>query len=249
MEREYAGKIALVTGGAGGIGREIARQYALNGSAVAVVDIDEEAGHALARALEAEGLSVIFIQADISRPEQCEEAVRAVAEAFGGVDILINCAGLGRSAHPCELAVEDWDYVLNVNLRAAFLFARHCAKLMRARGSGSIVNIASTRALMSEPNTEAYAASKGGLLALTHGLAASLAPDNIRVNCISPGWICADGYEALSQADHRQHLSGRVGTPLDIARACLYLTSASNEFIDGQNIIIDGGMTKKMIYV
>lgn len=249
MELRYDGKTALVTGGAGGIGREIARQYALAGAAVAIVDIDRAAGETLAATLGSEGHSALFVAADISQPDDCERAIKEAAAAFGRVDVLVNCAGLGRGAHPCDLAVADWDYVLNVNLRAAFLFARHCAPHMKAVGGGAIVNISSTRAIMSEPNTEAYAASKGGLLALTHALAASLAPDKIRVNCISPGWICTEGYENLTEADHSQHLSRRVGTPLDIARACLYLTADGNDFINGQNIVIDGGMTVKMIYV
>jgi NAD(P)-dependent dehydrogenase (short-subunit alcohol dehydrogenase family) len=117
----------------------------------------------------------------------------------------------------------------------------------KTSGGGSIVNIASTRAFMSEPGSEAYAASKGGIVALTHALAASLAPDKIRVNCISPGWIETRDYESLREADHKQHFSGRVGKPNDIARACLYLAAPGNEFINGENIIIDGGMTRRMI--
>ena len=113
---------------------------------------------------------------------------------------------------------------------------------------GSIVNIASTRAFMSEPNAEAYAASKGGIIALTHALAASLSPYNITVNSISPGWIETGDYGALRDKDHSQHLSGRVGTPEDIARACMYLTQEGNNFVTGTNITVDGGMTKKMMY-
>jgi NAD(P)-dependent dehydrogenase (short-subunit alcohol dehydrogenase family) len=111
---------------------------------------------------------------------------------------------------------------------------------------GLIVNIASTRAFMSEPDSEAYAASKGGLVSLTHALAASFAPHRVRVNCISPGWIETGDYLKLREADHLQHFSGRVGRPEDIAKACLFL--AGNDFINGENIIIDGGMTRKMIY-
>jgi NAD(P)-dependent dehydrogenase (short-subunit alcohol dehydrogenase family) len=114
---------------------------------------------------------------------------------------------------------------------------------------GAIVNIASTRALMSEPNSEAYAASKGGILSLTHALAVSLAGDHIRVNAISPGWIETGDYGKLRQIDHAQHPAGRVGKPDDIARACLYLCHDENDFITGTNIVIDGGMTRKMIYV
>ncbi|HOP73043.1 MAG TPA: SDR family oxidoreductase, partial [Thermoclostridium caenicola] len=111
------------------------------------------------------------------------------------------------------------------------------------------VNIASTRALMSEPNWEAYAATKGGIVALTHALAASLGKDRITVNAISPGWIETGDYTRLRPADHEQHLSGRVGKPEDIARACLYLTDKANDFVTGINLVVDGGMTRKMIYV
>lgn len=111
-----------------------------------------------------------------------------------------------------------------------------------------MVNIASTRASMSEKNSEAYAASKGGLLALTHAMAVSYAEENITVNCISPGWIHTGDYEKLRDIDHSQHLSGRVGKPEDIARACLFLTQPENNFINGENLVIDGGMTRKMIY-
>jgi len=119
---------------------------------------------------------------------------------------------------------------------------------MRDHGGGAIVNIASTRAFMSEPDSEAYAATKGGIVALTHALAASFSKDNIRVNCISPGWIKTGDYSQLKPSDHSQHFSGRVGKPEDVAEACIYFTKEGNDFINGANIIIDGGMTRKMIY-
>jgi NAD(P)-dependent dehydrogenase (short-subunit alcohol dehydrogenase family) len=112
----------------------------------------------------------------------------------------------------------------------------------------SIINLSSTRALMSEPNSEAYAATKGGIISLTHALAASFSKDNITVNSISPGWIETGNYQALRQSDHEQHFSNRVGEPLDIARACLYLSDEKNNFVNGTNLVIDGGMTRKMIY-
>lgn len=149
---------------------------------------------------------------------------------------------------PYDLPVEEWDTVINTNLRCTFLCSREEARIMKEHGGGSIVNIASTRAIMSEPDSEAYAASKGGIVALTHTLAASFAGEHIRVNCISPGWIETGDYGKLRDQDHEEHFSGRVGKPEDIARACLYLTSPGNEFINGANIIIDGGMTRKMIY-
>lgn len=133
----------------------------------------------------------------------------------------------------------------------------HAAPLMKRSGGGAMINIASTRALQSEPNTEAYAASKGGVLALTHALAVSLGPDRIRVNAVSPGWIDVTEWKKaalrkaahLTEADHAQHPVGRVGHPDDIASACVFLASDEAGFVTGQNLVIDGGMTVKMIYV
>ncbi|MBJ6363757.1 SDR family oxidoreductase [Paenibacillus sp. MAHUQ-46] len=164
-------------------------------------------------------------------------------------NVLINSAGFGITKSLFELTVEEWDSVLNANLRGAFLCGREAANQMKTQSEGgSIIHIASTRALMSEPNTEAYAASKGGMVALTHAMAASLAPYKIRVNSISPGWIETRHYDELRKQDHNQHWSGRVGRPEDIVRACIYLTDLNNDFVNGTNLIIDGGMTHKMIY-
>lgn len=142
----------------------------------------------------------------------------------------------------------EWDEIINTNLRSVFIFSREAAKVMKINNGGSIVNISSTRTLMSEPGSEAYAASKGGIISLTHAMAASLSDSNIRVNCISPGWIETGDYQQLRKADHDQHFSKRIGTPDDIAKACLFLTLEDNDFINGINLVVDGGMTKKMIY-
>jgi NAD(P)-dependent dehydrogenase (short-subunit alcohol dehydrogenase family) len=171
-----------------------------------------------------------------------------VAE-FGAVDVLINNAGFARFKSPYELTVAEWDDMLNTHLRGMFLCAREAAKPMRDSGrGGAIVNVASTRARMSEPGAEAYAAAKGGIVALTHALAVSLGPDRIRVNCVSPGWIETSSYDALRAVDHAQHPTGRVGKPEDVALACLYLTDPANDFVTGVDLVVDGGMTRKMIY-
>lgn len=245
---DYQNKVVIVTGAGNGIGSVIATHYARLGASVALWDRDPKGLRAIQETLEKEGFETLTRVIDLTNPDEIVTGIEAVKESLGRIDVLINNAGLGRTKSPYELPVDDWDYVLNTNLRGSFLCAREAAQVMRAQGKGAIVNIASTRALMSEPHTEAYAASKGGILALTHALAISLGPDRITVNAISPGWIETGDYSQLKASDHAQHPAGRVGKPDDIARACLYLTDPENDFITGTNLIIDGGMTRKMIY-
>lgn len=244
-----AGMCVLITGAAGGIGRRLAEVYAERGACVAMTDLADTEGERLARAMAERGRDVAFFPADLRRPDQIVRLFGQVEETFGGVDILINNAARHIVKSPLELTVEEWDEVLEVNLRGAFLCAREAARRMIARRSGgAIVNIASTRAVQSEADTEAYAASKGGLLALTHALAVSLGPHRIRVNAICPGWIETGDYAALRDIDHAQHPAGRVGRPDDVALACLYLTDPENDFVTGTALFVDGGMTRKMIY-
>ena len=178
---------------------------------------------------------------------------RAVAK-WGRLDVLVNNAAISRNKPLGDLTLEEWNATLAVNLTGPFLCAKHAAPHLHVNG-GAIINIASTRAFMSEPNTEAYSASKGGIVALTHALAASLAP-RVRVNCISPGWIETAAWRMrsarrkpnLRTKDHAQHWAGRVGAPADIAALALFLASDVSGFITGANFIADGGMTRKMIY-
>lgn len=246
---KFTGKVVIVTGAGRGIGRAVASSFAVEGARVVIAEKDPATGQDVMREISAGGGETIFIRTDISIPEQVSLMVGKTVEKFGRIDILVNDAGFGIWKSPLDLSVEEWDDVINTNLRGAFLCAREAARFMKDHGGGSIINIASTRAFMSEAGSEAYAASKGGVVALTHALAASLAQYRIRVNCISPGWIETGDYSALREADHLQHFSGRVGRPEDIARACLFLSGEGNDFISGENIIIDGGMTRKMIYL
>ncbi|WP_277657249.1 SDR family oxidoreductase [Seleniivibrio woodruffii] len=225
----------LVTGGAKGIGRGIVRHMTASGRKVFIADIDEAAGKQTA-----EETGAVFIRTECAD----EASVRACVEQCGELYALINNAGI---ASPKRLPLNgttlaDWQRVIDVNLTGAFLFAKYASARMT---KGHIINIASTRAFQSEPDTFAYSASKGGIIALTHSLAVSLGPD-ILVNCISPGWINCDETYSPAETDHSQHPAGRVGTPEDIAKAVQFLISS--EFITGQNITIDGGMTVKMIY-
>jgi NAD(P)-dependent dehydrogenase (short-subunit alcohol dehydrogenase family) len=246
---DFNRKVVIVTGAGKGIGRCIAETYASEGARVIIAEKDSDLGIRTETEITSRNLEARFIKTDVSRPDDISELMRKVAGKYQAIDILINNAGISRWESPYTLQVEQWDEIINTNLRSVFLCSREAAQTMKAQGGGSIVNIASTRAFMSEPETEAYAATKGGIVALTHALAASFANDHIQVNCISPGWIETGDYGNLREIDHNQHLSGRVGKPEDIAAACLYLTKEGNNFINGANIIIDGGMTRKMIYV
>ena len=239
----FTGKTVVITGAAQGIGRSIALMYASQHANIVLADMNP-LGNQVADEI---GKQAIFVQTDVRKPDQIIKLMEKAVEHSGKIDILINNAGKFAPVSPYEATVDEWDDIINTNLRSVFLCSREAAKYMKGNG-GRIVSIASTRAFMSESNTEAYAATKGGIIALTHALARSLGSDGINVNCISPGWIETGDYNALSELDHAQHLARRVGKPEDIAQACLYLTHPLNDFITGQNVTIDGGMTKKMIY-
>ncbi len=242
----YRGKTVIVTGAANGIGRAVAKAFAAEHAMVILADIDEPAGSGLERSLNASGGTALFLRTDVSNPDSIRRMIAETVTKTGQIDILINNAGIAAYASFDELAVDEWDRVLNTNLRGAFLCSQEAARHMT--NGGAIVNMASTRALMSEPDWEAYAASKGGLLSLTHAMALSLAPKRIIVNAISPGWIHTRDPKNLRSIDHSQHPAGRVGKPEDIARACLFLCHPENRFITGEQLVIDGGMTRKMIY-
>ncbi len=236
----------LITGAADGIGFGTARFYAEKGFQVIGVDKDREKGKEALENLP--GGRGAFYYCDVSDPDSTAELFQQLNEDSRSFSILINNAGESTFTSMFELSVDDWDRILNTNLRSVFLFSKLAAALWKKNGTkGRIVNMASTRALMSEPDSEAYAASKGGITALTHAMASSLSPWSIRVNCISPGWIHT-GREELTEADHLQHLSNRVGRTMDVAKACFYLTDPENDFVNGENLVVDGGMTRKMIY-
>jgi len=245
----FENKTVIVTGAAQGIGKEVAAQYAKMGASVVMADINEELGETVCSQLVRDGYKAIFVPTDVRKEQEVIHLMTTAVAHFKTIDILINNAGIFKPASPYDLPMEIFDDIINTNLRSVFLCSREAAKFMRLNPKGgAIVSMASTRAFMSEPNTESYAATKGGIVALTHALASSLGPDSIRVNCISPGWIETGDYGSLKEADHLQHFSGRVGKPEDIARACFYLTDEKNDFVTGINLTVDGGMTKKMIY-
>ena len=254
-------KIVAITGGGAGIGRGIAWHFARAGYAVSITDSDRQAGKESLEVMREAGVEAIFVPGDVSRPADVNRWLARTKAKLGCPDLLINNAGTEIRKDVLELTIAEFDRVIATNLRGTFICSQAVARMMAKRGSkskmsGAIINIASTRAFMSEAGTEGYTASKGGIVALTHGMAISLAKHRIRVNCISPGWIeTADWQRASkarkphhSRADKEQHPVGRVGMPEDIAKACQFIAEDAG-FMTGQNLILDGGMTVKMIYV
>jgi NAD(P)-dependent dehydrogenase (short-subunit alcohol dehydrogenase family) len=246
-------RTVLVTGGAQGIGRATIAACLDKGWNAVAMDVDAEALNALDQELDHAGRLLCIKGPNHDEPGVRDAVARSV-ETFGGLTGLVNNAGFSRNMPLEDLSLEDWSAVIATNLTGGFLCAKHAAPHLR-KAKGAIVNLASTRAFMSEADTEAYSASKGGVFGLTHALAASLAPD-VRVNAISPGWIATQAWQKpatrqepeLSPEDHGQHWSGRVGAPPDVASMAVYLLSDEAGFITGANMVIDGGMTRKMIY-
>lgn len=248
-------KVVVVTGGAQGIGRGMVDYFLEVGWRVAALDIDGEAGEELV-AMYGYQPRLAYYQVDVGDEAGVAAGVQQVVDCFGVIDGLVNNAGIADPGRTpvTELALADWEKMLTTNLTGAFLMTKYSIPHLRRR-CGALVNIASTRALQSEANTEAYGASKGGLVALTHSLAVSLGPE-VRVNCILPGWIDVSGlkkraacYESqLSREDHLQHPVGRVGVAADVAALAAFLLGEEAGFITGQAFVVDGGMTRKMIY-
>ncbi len=229
-------RVALVTGAAHGIGLAISARLAQEGWRVVIAD----------RQQAQPGFAARCVQADVSDEAAVNALVDGVRQQEGRLDALVCNAGFMIRKPIRELTLAEWNSVLGTNLTSTFLLVRAAEDLLRA-ARGAILTIASTRAHQSEANTESYSASKGGLLALTHALAISLGPE-VRANCISPGWIHTHG-EGLRPEDHAQHPAGRVGQPEDVASLAAWLLGPESGFVTGAEFVIDGGMTRKMIYL
>ena len=224
---EFKDKVVVVTGGARGIGKCLCQEFEKQGAKVCVIDLLENP----------------YFTGDLSKKEDIERFVQKVIDEYGRVDVLINNA-LPLMKGICECSYEEFSYALSVGVTAAFYLSK--LFLPYFSPGASIINISSSRDRMSQPQTESYTAAKGGIHALTHALAVSLA-GRVRVNSISPGWIDTD-YTVYEGPDAAQQPAGRVGNPLDIANAALFLASEKAGFITGENLCIDGGMTHLMIY-
>ena len=231
-----AHRVALITGGGNGIGAAIAARLDRDGWRVVIADRDPAAvpppnGRA--------------VTCDVADETSVATLVAGIAAQEGQLDALVCNAGMMIRKPIADLTLAEWSQVIGTNLTSTFLLVRAAETLLRA-AKGAVVTIASTRAHMSEPNTEAYAASKGGIVALTHALAVSLGPD-VRVNCISPGWILTKGPTPTPE-EHAFNPAGRVGVPDDIAALTAFLLGPDSHFISGSEFIVDGGVTRKMIY-
>ena len=241
----FAGKVFLVTGAGRGIGRAIAQRLVDDGARVCIVERDRQVG---AEAARDAGERALFVRADVASEREVRRAVASCVKWGDRLDGIVNNAGLVDPAvGPIEdLPLARWQQFLDVNLTGTFLVAKHAIPHLRTT-RGAIVNLGSIRALQSEPNTEPYAATKGAIAALTHALAISLGPD-VRVNCISPGWIVTDPKARLSKRDHAQHPVGRAGKPDDVAGLCAWLLSDEAGFVTGQSFVVDGGMSRKLVF-
>jgi NAD(P)-dependent dehydrogenase (short-subunit alcohol dehydrogenase family) len=241
------GKTAIVTGGERGIGLGIVRKLLASGMNVCIAGTDTESAEQALREVISAG-SLIFVETDVREEAAVRKAVEKTVDTFGTLDALIANAGIANPGRTPveELSLEEWNTYLATNLTGPFLCAKHALPALKAAG-GAIVIIASTRAFQSEPDTPAYAATKGGLVALTHALAVSTGPE-VRVNVISPGFIYPHDPAKLRPIEHSQHPVGRAGQPGDIASLTAFLISDEAGFITGENIIVDGGMSKCMLY-
>ncbi|AYO22551.1 SDR family NAD(P)-dependent oxidoreductase [Vibrio owensii] len=234
----YKDKVVVITGGSQGIGQHLALAYLEQQAKVIVLDI---APH--------KNSDMDFHLVDLGRPEQIEQAFDEIQGKYGKVDVLINNGAIANFNKPIQqLTFEEFSRVIDVNLKGAFACSRRFIALNHAQSYGRIINIASTRWNQNESGWDAYGASKGGVVSMTQSMAISLSDTPITVNAVSPGWIQVEGYGELDSFDHQQHPSGRVGKAKDIVNACLFLTHPENDFVNGHNLVVDGGMSKKMIY-
>lgn len=233
-------KRVIITGGASGIGRHLALGFAQEGYEVFALD-------KLDTSFPEENIH--FYQVDLKDETQIRHCFQTIGEQYGEIHVLINNGAISKFHKPVfDLTVQEFDQVIQTNLRGSFVCCKEFIAQHTMGEYGRIINIASTRFHQNEAGWEAYGASKGGLVSLTNSLCVSLGGTGITVNAVSPGWIQVEGYEQLTETDHKQHPSGRVGKPQDIVNACLFLSQPANDFVNGVNLLVDGGMTKKMIY-
>lgn len=247
---DLAGKVAVVTGGNGGIGLGMARGMASLGAAIVIAGRDEAKAAAALGTLRGMGAQAAFLSADVTRKAACEALLAGARERFGRVDILVNNAGTSIRKMPQAFTEEEWHHVLDTNLTSAFLCAQAAYPLMRAQGGGKMINIGSMMSLFGAPYATPYAASKGGIVQMTRALATAWAPDNIQVNAVLPGWIDTEltrrarqQVQGLHESVEKRTPHGRWGTPDDMAGIAAFLASPASDFVTGTAIPVDGGFS------
>jgi NAD(P)-dependent dehydrogenase (short-subunit alcohol dehydrogenase family) len=246
-------KVALVTGAGSGIGRMTAQRFAAEGATVMAADIDHSGARETASLIAAEGGRADAVRVDVTDASEVEAAVDRTVEALGGLDVVINNAGITIVGAAHELAEDDWDRELAINLKSVYLVSKAAWPHLKERGGGSIASTASIAGLWAIPNDAAYCASKAGVIMLTKCMALDGAHDGIRVNCVCPGFVqtpMIDGYfadqddpEAARRAAVGLHPLGRLGAPADIADGFVYLSSAESSWVTGTALVVDGGLT------
>ena len=248
MSTRLAGRIAIVTGAGRGIGRGIALGYAREGAKVALVSRNAEELQALAAEIRASGGEALVAPADVRDSAAVNAVVEQVVAQWGGVDALVNAAGIPMAVPTTELSDEKWQMTLDININGTFFFCRAVAPHMIAKGHGTIINIGSLHSFLGIPMRAAYAASKGGVLQLTRSLATEWAPHGVRVNCISPGWIrtpLQDEMVRQGRLDRTPIVARtpirRIGEVSDIVGPAIFWASDESAFIVGEQLIVDGG--------
>jgi NAD(P)-dependent dehydrogenase (short-subunit alcohol dehydrogenase family) len=248
MMNRFTDKVAIVTGGASGIGAAIVREFAAEGASVAIFDINAQGGQAYAAELQAAQLRVSFHHVDVSDAEAISQAVAAVAALYGTVNYLVNCA-VSFTSKGIDVTTPEWERSLGVNVRGNSNMVQACYPHMKAAGGGAIVNIASISAHIAQPNRWTYNATKGAIVTMSKCQALDLAPDKIRVNVVSPGWIWTPEVAKAANNDRakwepiwgRYHMLRRLGNAPEVARAVLFLCSDDASFITAAELPVDGG--------
>jgi NAD(P)-dependent dehydrogenase (short-subunit alcohol dehydrogenase family) len=251
MMMRLGDKVALITGGASGIGRTTALLFAREGAAVCVADLDGDGAQKVAQQILAEGCRAIALSVDVSQAADCQRAVLETVHVFGGLDILVNNVGIIRRATVLDTTEEEWDRVMEVNVKSIFLLSKYAVPRMAQAGGGAIINTASGWGLVGGRNAVSYCASKGAVVNMTRAMALDHGEQNIRVNCICPGdtdtpMLRSEALQ-LGQthegflADAADRPLRRIGQPEDIAQAALYLVSEASSFVTGSILVVDGG--------